>query len=89
MTVTLLDRICEIVSEVDMREDQAKELNRLMTKFREERSVSYRNLQRIPGFRKFWDAINEAVDRACYEYQIECDTILGPPTISRKGEVSE
>lgn len=58
---TLLDDIADIVSEFDLDGTTAIKLHTLMKKFKEERSVTYGSLIRIPGFKKLWDALDEAV----------------------------
>jgi len=60
--MTTLDKICEILCEIELADDTALRLHGLMSGY--ETTASFRFLKRHSGFFKLWDAIAEAVDRA-------------------------
>lgn len=60
-----LDAICDLISEIEFGDTEAEKLIAMMSDYRKTYSRTYNSLMRVPGFRKLWDAIEEAAHFSC------------------------
>lgn len=65
--MTKLDEICEILSEVEFADDTARKLLTKMETYGQTYDRTLADLRKIPGFRKLWDAIEEAAHLSAHE----------------------
>ena len=68
---TKFDAICETVSSIEFSEATAEKLIGQMVAYRATYSRTYCDLMKVPGFRKLWQAIEEAADASRLEGAIK------------------
>lgn len=59
MGYSMLDQIADHICDIEVSDDDAEKLQLLMTEFATKYHRTYRDLMRIAGFRKIWDALFE------------------------------
>lgn len=77
-----LDQICDLIVEIghDMDDKHSVELLTLMKEYRTKYHMTFRGLYRIPGFKKIWDALEEA---ALMNIRMDKDEYLKQDTFVR------
>ncbi len=62
---TKLENIADTISELDLKESDATTLFLQMQDWKKDYSRSYAGCMKIPGFKKLWDALEEAAYMGC------------------------
>lgn len=63
--MTTLEKIADILSEVEFADDTAEKLYGLMAGFNKQRTLQKRRAFANPEFGLLWEALAEAVDHSC------------------------
>ena len=62
---TKLNEIADLISELELNDREAETILNVMKSYKRNYGRTYDGLRRIPGFRKLWDAIEEAASFSC------------------------